>query len=86
MGLNGLAAIESKTAAVMDPFRLASDLLYYCYQNGMKVFDRTNITSVQKQKGKCIAHTENGFNITADHVIRCSGYESTETVEEKLSI
>lgn len=84
MGLNAIAAIESKTAAVMDPFKLASDLLYYCYQNGMKIFDRTNITSVQTQKGKCVAHTENKCTITADHVIHCSGYESTETVEEKI--
>lgn len=84
MGLNAIAAIESKTAAVMDPFKLACDLLYYCHQNGMQIYDRTNITSVQNQKGKCIAHTENKFTITADHVIHCSGYESTETVEEKI--
>ncbi|MCD9575048.1 NAD(P)/FAD-dependent oxidoreductase [Flavobacterium soyae] len=84
MGLNAIAAIESKTAAVMDPFKLANDLLYYCCQNGMQVFDRTNITSVQTQKRKCIAHTENKFTITADHVIYCSGYESTETIEEKI--
>lgn len=84
MGLNAIAAIESKTAAVMDPFKLASDLLNYCYQNGMQIYDRTNITSIQTPKGKCIAHTENKFTITADHVIYCSGYESTETVEEKI--
>lgn len=84
MGLNAIATIESKTAAVMDPFKLANDLLYYCCQNGMQVFDRTNITSVQTQKRKCIAHTENKFTITADHVIYCSGYESTETIEEKI--
>lgn len=84
IGLNAIAAIESKTAAVMDPFRLASDLLYYCQQNGMEIYDRTNITSIQPQKGKLIAHTENKFAITIDHVIHCSGYESTETIEEKI--
>lgn len=84
MGLNAIAAIESKTAAVMDPFRLAGDLLKYCHENGMQIFDRTNITSVENQKGKCIAHTENKFTITADHVVHCSGYESVETVQEKI--
>ncbi|KOP35783.1 FAD-binding oxidoreductase [Flavobacterium sp. WLB] len=84
MGLNAIAAIESKTAAVMDPFKLANDLLSYCHQNGMQIYDRTNITSVQTTKGKCIAHTENKCTITADHVVYCSGYESTETIEEKI--
>jgi glycine/D-amino acid oxidase-like deaminating enzyme len=84
MGLNAVAAIESKTAAVMDPFKLANDLLRYCEKKGMQIFDRTNITSIQKQKGKLIAHTENKFNISADHIINCTGYESTETLAEKV--
>ncbi|SNR45945.1 FAD-binding oxidoreductase [Flavobacterium sp. ov086] len=84
MGLNAIAAIESKTAAIMDPYKLAIDLLYYCHQNGMQIFDRTNITSIQNQKEKCIAHTENKFSITANHIIHCSGYESTETLTEKV--
>ncbi|WP_428232180.1 NAD(P)/FAD-dependent oxidoreductase [Flavobacterium sp.] len=84
LGLNAVAAIESKTAAVMDPYRLANDLLRYCQKNGMQIFDRTNITSIQNHKGKTIAHTENKCTITADHVIHCSGYESTETLKEKV--
>ncbi|KFF03328.1 NAD(P)/FAD-dependent oxidoreductase [Flavobacterium reichenbachii] len=84
MGLNALAAIESKTAAVMDPYKLANDLLIYCQKKGMKIYDRTNITSIQHQRGKCIAVTENKHTITADHVVHCSGYESTETIEEKI--
>ncbi|MGO4771857.1 NAD(P)/FAD-dependent oxidoreductase [Flavobacterium sp. W22_SRS_FK3] len=83
-GLNALAAIESKTAAVMDPYRLAQDLIVYCRKNGMQIFDRTNIVSTQNQKGKIIANTESKYSITADHIIRCSGYESTETLKEKV--
>lgn len=84
MGLNAVAAIESKTAAVMDPFKLANDLLHYCKKKGMLIYDRTNITSIQHQKAKSIAHTENNFTITAEHIIHCSGYESTETLAEKV--
>lgn len=84
MGLNAIAAIESTTAAVMDPFKLANDLLIYCQKKGMQILDRTNITSIQNQKGKCIAYTENKFTITADHIIHCTGYESTETLAEKV--
>ncbi|WP_394777105.1 NAD(P)/FAD-dependent oxidoreductase [Flavobacterium sp.] len=84
MGLNAIAAIESKTAAVMDPYKFANDLIHYCKKKGMLVYDRTNITSIQNQKGKTIAHTEDKFTITADHVIHCTGYESTETITEKI--
>lgn len=84
LGLNALAAIESKTAAVMDPFKLANDLLIYCQKKGMEILDRTNITSIQNQKDKLIAVTENKCSITADHIIHCSGYESTETLNEKV--
>lgn len=84
MGLNALAAIESNTAAVVDPYRLANDLLYYCQKKGLQIFDRTNITSIEKQKQKLAANTENKFVITAKHIIHCSGYESTETLAEKI--
>lgn len=83
-GLNALAAIESKTAAVMDPYRLAQDIFIYCQNKGMLIFDRTDITSIQHLKGKFVAHTDTNNLITADHVIHCSGYESTETLKEKV--
>lgn len=84
LGLNALAAIESKTAAVMDPYKLAQDLIRYCEKKGMQIFDRTNITSTHNQKEKLIAHAENRHTITADHIVYCSGYESTETITEKI--
>ncbi|MCI9844873.1 NAD(P)/FAD-dependent oxidoreductase [Flavobacterium pectinovorum] len=84
IGLNAIAAIESKTAAVMDPYRLAQDLFLYCEKKGVKIFDRTNIISTEKQKEKMIARTQNKYTITANHIIHCSGYESTETLKEKV--
>ncbi|PAM93678.1 FAD-dependent oxidoreductase [Flavobacterium sp. IR1] len=85
LGLNALAAIESKTAAVVDPYRLAQDIIRYCHGKGMKVFDRTNIAAIQNHKaGRLIATTEDKCKITADHVIHCSGYESVETLKEKV--
>ncbi|MEN2398785.1 FAD-dependent oxidoreductase [Flavobacterium sp. MC2016-06] len=84
LGLNAIAAIESTTAAVMDPYKLAHDLLQYCQQKGMQILDRTNITSIHYLKEKCVASTENKCTITAEHVIHCSGYESTETLTEKV--
>lgn len=50
----------------------------------MLIFDRTNITSIQYTKNKGVAHTENKFTITAEYVIHCTGYESTESLSEKV--
>lgn len=83
-GLNAIAAIESSTAAVMDPYKLAQDLLAYCQQKGMKIFDRTTISFVQSQGQKLIATTTNKNNITVNDIVNCTGYESTETLKEKV--
>lgn len=84
LGLNALAAIESSTAAVMDPYKLAQDLLIYCQKKGMQIFDRTTIASTKSENGKLIATTEDNNTITVDNIVNCSGYESTETLKEKV--
>ncbi len=84
MGLNALAAIESKAGAVVDPYRLAQDLLHYCTQKGMSIYDRTDIVSIRKSSGKMQAFTQDKLKITADHVIHCTGYESVETLPDTV--
>lgn len=83
-GLNAFAAIESESGAIMDPYKLAHDLLKYCKQKGMLIYDRTNITEFKHLKGKIVALTENDFTITTEDIIHCTGYESTETLTEKV--
>jgi glycine/D-amino acid oxidase-like deaminating enzyme len=83
-GINAFAAIESESGAVMDPYKLAYDLLKYCTQKGMQIYDRTNIIEFKYQKGKILAITEDQFTITAENSIHCSGYESTQTLTEKV--
>ncbi|MDR7212362.1 FAD-dependent oxidoreductase [Flavobacterium piscis] len=84
LGLNALAAIQSETAAVMDPYRFALDLLLYCTKKGLQIYDRTNITKISHQDDTFVVTTDTDFEITAHHVIHCSGYESTETLKEKV--
>lgn len=83
-GINGFAAIESESGAVMDPYKLAYDLLKYCTQKGMQIYDRTNIIAFKQQNGKILAITEDKFTITTENSIHCSGYESTQTLTEKV--
>jgi len=84
IGLNAFAAIESKSGAVVDPYRLAQDLLHYCKEKGMRIFDRTNIISIKKQLDKILAVTDTNCTITAVHVIHCTGYESVEMLSKEV--
>lgn len=84
MGLKAYAAIESKSGAVMDVFQLANDLLKYCSEKGMEIYDRTDIDEIQTNHDKTVAKTKDGYTIEADHVVFCTGYESTENIKENI--
>ena len=76
LGLKALFGIESVSGAVVDPYKLSNDLLKFCSEKGMKIYDRTEIAKIKKKKKKLVAHTSSGIKIEANHVIHCTGYES----------
>ena len=84
IGLKAYGAIESKSGAVMDVYVLANDILKYCSKNGLEIYDRTSIEKIETKNDKTIATTKEGFTIEVNHVIHCTGYESTETVKEDI--
>ncbi len=84
LGLKAYAAIESKSGAVMDVYKLANDLLKHCSEKGVKIYDRTQIEEIQKKDNKTIAKTKSGFTIEVEDVIHCTGYESTENIKEDI--
>lgn len=84
LGLRAHAAIESKAGAVMDVYKLANDILKYCSQRGVEIYDRTELDKVKPQNECLIATTKAGDSITANHIVYCTGYESTETLNEKI--
>ena len=84
LGLKAYGAIESSSGAVMDVYHFANDLLNYCASKGVQIYDRTEIKSIKTKNGKTIATTQNDFPIEVDEVVHCTGYESTETIKEKV--
>ena len=84
LGLKAYAAIESKSGAVMDVYKLANALLEYCTLKGLEIYDRTEIEKIKSKDEKLIAVTKNGFNVEVNDVVHCTGYESTETVSEDI--
>ena len=83
-GLNAVAAIESKTGAIVNPYQLAQDLLRYCQDKGMTIFDRTTIISTKKYLKIMQAYTDKKHTIKAQHIIHCTGYESSEMISQPI--
>ena len=84
LGLKALAAIESESGAVMDTYHIANELLKYCSTRGLKIFDRTEMSKIQHHPESIEVTTKEGAKITTKHLVHCSGYESTNTLKEKV--
>lgn len=84
LGLKAHSAIESKSGAVMDVYKLANDILEYCSDRGLQIYDRTDIDEIKSNNEKLIAKTKNGLTIEVEDVVRCTGYESIETIKENI--
>lgn len=84
MGLNALVAIESDSGAVIDPYKFSNDLLALCVSKGLKIYDKTQIVDFTEDGDKLLAVTAQNHTIKANHIIHCTGYESTTTISEKV--
>ena len=84
LGVIAEGAIESESGAVMDTYKFANDLLEYCSEKGLTIFDRTELESVKEQNEIQTAITKSGFKIETQHIIYCTGYESVETLKEDI--
>lgn len=84
LGLKAYGGIESASGAVMDPYRLTHDLLMSCATRGVRIFDRTEITDISHVNDKLLAITHEKQTIIANHIIHCTGYESVQTLTEKV--
>jgi glycine/D-amino acid oxidase-like deaminating enzyme len=60
------------------------DLLKFCHKKKMEIFDRTEIVKIDEKNDLLIAYTKEGQKITTNHIIHCTGYESTQNLEEKV--
>ena len=80
----GLAGIKSKSGAVMDPYELSKDLLHYCTENGLTIYDRTEIVKFNYHASGIELVTNSDCVINTDHVIHCTGYESTKTLDKDV--
>nr|WP_294861635.1 FAD-binding oxidoreductase [uncultured Fluviicola sp.] len=81
---NSCGGILSELGASIDAFRFAHELLDYNRKRGLRIYDKTELKSVEHKRGFTIVTTENGSRIRAGKIIYCTGYESTKMIPENF--
>lgn len=76
-------AILSDTAASVDAYKLAHELIKLNVKRGMLVFDQTKIESIDFENPTI--YIEGGYNVHCKKIIFCSGFETTEMLQEKVA-
>ncbi|MBK8391575.1 MAG: FAD-binding oxidoreductase [Saprospiraceae bacterium] len=84
-GLKSFGGILSQTAASVDAYKLAHELIHYNVDRGMTVFDQTELKDFDFSAEKTIITSSEGHKISCKKVIFCSGFESTKMIKEDIA-
>ena len=81
---NTFGGILSSQGASVDAFHLAHELLEFNSKKGLRVYDKTEMDSVEVKKGFNLVTTKTGQKIKAQKIIYAIGYESAHLIKEKF--
>lgn len=81
---NTFGGILSDQGASIDAFKLAHELCKLNVKKGLKIFDKTEMKSVEYFKGYNLVSTINGPKIKTKKIIYCIGYESKHLIKENF--
>lgn len=84
-GIEAPAAILSRLAARVDPYRLASKLFAKLASGGGHVFDRTRVVQMQPGPRGVRLTTDQGCVVRAKHVVLAGGYETERWIDQKVA-
>lgn len=84
-GIHCYGGILSKTAASVDAYKLAHELIKYNVKKGMRVFDQTEIKKIDTKGFRPVVTTSTKATIKAKKIIFCNGFESTLLLKEKIA-
>ncbi|MBP7645036.1 MAG: FAD-binding oxidoreductase, partial [Saprospiraceae bacterium] len=84
-GLKSFGGILSQTAASIDAYKLAHELIHYNAGRGMNVYDQTELKDFDFGPKKTTITSSEGHKISCKKVIFCSGFESTKMVKEDVA-
>ena len=81
---NTFGGILSTQGASVDAFHLAHDLLEFNSKKGLRVFDKTEMETVEIKAGENFVKTKTGQEIKTKRIIYAIGFESASLIKEKF--
>lgn len=78
------AAILSRGDAEIDAFRFTHRLLERAVQRGVRIYDRTTVTRIDRGPQQVTLATDRGATVTATRVVFATGYESQQYLRQKI--
>lgn len=78
------AAILSDGDAQVDPYRLTHRLLKQAADQGLRVFDRTEVDHIESRRDCMVLTTSAGYSVKARRVVFATGYESQRYLKQKI--
>lgn len=78
------AALYTKPAGTVDPYRLTHGLLQDAIKKGARVFDKTEVLSIEQRTNGVTLHTSQGYRVSAKKLVIACGYESINYIPFKL--
>jgi len=84
-GFSAPAALLSRPAANVDPYRLTHSLLARCSAAGMRLYDRSEITDIKCESTGLTLRTHDGPRVKARCAIVAAGYETGAFLPTKVS-
>ncbi len=73
-------------AGEIDPYRFTHSLIRKSIENGLRVYENTEVVNIKNQNDKVILTTKNGFKVNAKKVIIATGYEARNYFNKKTAI
>ncbi|AKC87324.1 NAD(P)/FAD-dependent oxidoreductase [Pseudoxanthomonas suwonensis] len=84
-GFRAPAAILSRQAAQVDPYRMAQRLLRRLYRSGAAVHDHEQVVDLRTTSRRALLRTASGFQVRAGHVVIACGYESQRWLRQRVA-
>lgn len=84
-GFDAVAAILTRPAAGVDPYRFAMRLLQRLEKTGARVFDRTYVEAIEPRSRDVLLRTDGGARIVAKHVVLAAGYATQRWLRVRVA-
>ena len=79
------AAIVTEEAGELDPYAFTHALLAHSCQHGLRIFDRTEVTSWKEADDGVELETNRGITLHPQHVVFGGGFETTTFLDERVA-